>query len=300
MKVVEAIDLTKKYKRKSALDGMTFTLQEEKITGLIGRNGAGKTTLLKTIAGFFRPTSGTLRVFEETPFNNLKVATNMIYIDDEMDFSSYLTLDEVLNAAGTFYPNWDKELAFRLFDYFGFGPNQFHNALSKGMRSTFNAIVGIAARCPLTIFDEPTTGMDSSVRKDFYRALLKDYLSHPRTIILSSHLLNELEEILEDILVINEGKELLHLSVDEMKEYAIAVSGPTAKVNEWTANREVIATKTITDAHAYVVIKNNLNHQDHENAMIKGIKLTSVTPDDLCTYLTSKTKGGIDDVFNRN
>ena len=184
MKVIECNNLTKTYQGRNVLRNLSFSIEENKITGLIGRNGVGKTTLLKILAGFIKKTSGEVSVFTEDPFNSLTVSANSIFVDDQMGFPPALQLKEILEVAGSFYPNWDSEFAKRLFDYFSFDPKHYHNRLSKGKTSTFNMIIGLASRCPLTIFDEPTTGMDEAVRKDFYRALLKDYIAHPRTIIL--------------------------------------------------------------------------------------------------------------------
>ena len=153
------------------------------------------------IAGFFRETSGEIEVFSETPFNNLNVSANTIYMDDQMTFPASLNLAELLEEAERFYRNWNAELADGLLDYFSLNPKQLHNKLSKGMKSTFQMIFGLSERCALTIFDEPTSGMDAGVRKDFYRALLKDYIAYPRTIILSSHHLNEIEDLMEDVLL---------------------------------------------------------------------------------------------------
>ena len=142
-----------------------------------------------------------------------------------MALPATLNLSETLDAARRFYPNWDHRLALRLFDYFSLNPRQLHKNLSKGMKSTFNMIVGLSARCALTIFDEPTVGMDAAVRKDFYRALLQDYLQHPRTIIFSSHLLKEIEDILEEVLLLREGQKRLHLPADQLREYAVGLRG---------------------------------------------------------------------------
>jgi ABC-2 type transport system ATP-binding protein len=299
MNVVECKGLQKKYGRKTALKEISFILQKEKITGLIGRNGAGKTTLLKIIAGFIKESSGEILVFEERPFNNLKVSANMIFIDDEMNLPPTMNLEEILQTAEEFYPNWDRELARRLFDYFSFQPYQYHNGLSKGMKSTFNMILGLAARTPLTIFDEPTTGMDAGVRKDFYRALLKDYLAYPRTIILSSHLLNEIEDILEDILLIKDGEKFLHMPVEEMREYAIGVKGKEPAMREWLKDKEVLHESNQEIAGTYAVVRHDFPVREIEVARQSGLEFSPVSPDEICTLLTSRTKGGIDDVFNR-
>jgi ABC-2 type transport system ATP-binding protein len=183
MDVISCEGLTKTFGRVKAVSELSFTIEENRITGLIGPNGAGKTTLLKIIAGYMRASSGQITVFSENPFNSLKVSSNMIFIDENMKFAPSFSLSEIMLAASSFYKNWDMELAKGLFDYFSLDPKQQHHNLSKGMKSTFNMIIGLAARCPLTIFDEPTSGMDAGVRKDFYRAMLKDYLQKPRNII---------------------------------------------------------------------------------------------------------------------
>jgi ABC-2 type transport system ATP-binding protein len=299
MNVIECNRLTKVYGLTEVLKELSFTIEENKITGLIGRNGAGKTTLLKIIAGFMQETSGEVNVLSESPFNSLKVSANMIFIDDQMNLPTSLNLMEILQTAGSFYANWDMDLAERLFHYFSFHPNQSHNNLSKGMKSTFNMILGLAARCQLTIFDEPTTGMDTSVRKDFYRALLKDYLEHPRTIILSSHLLNEIEDILEDILLLKNGEKILHCPVADMKTLAIGLSGKTEVLNEWTKDWEILHKNNIGGSNCYVVIKNELTESTLLKIRQANIEISPVETDDLCVYMTSKSKGGIDDVFNR-
>jgi ABC-2 type transport system ATP-binding protein len=297
MNVVDCRGLSKVYGRTKALNDLTLTIEENKITGLIGRNGAGKTTLLKIIAGFIRETSGEVKVFSEEPFNNLYVSANVIYINDQMNFPTALSLKEILNVAATFYENWDHELAIRLFDYFSFHPTQQYNDLSKGMKSTFNMIVGLSARCALTMFDEPTTGMDAAVRKDFYRALLKDYLAYPRTILLSSHHLDEIEDLLEDILLLKDGKEYLHMPIADLKVWGIGIQGLTANVKEWIQDREVIHSKIIGLDHMYAVVRNDFSEYEKQQALEAGLSITPVSSSDVCVYLTSKTKGGIDDVF---
>lgn len=298
MKVIECNNVTKTYLRRNVLNQLSFTIKENKITGLIGRNGVGKTTLLKIIAGFIKETSGDVKVLSEHPFNSLNVSVNSIFVDDQMSFPPALQLYELLEVAESFYPNWDMELAKRLFNYFGFDPKHYHHRLSKGKTSTFNMIVGLAAHCPLTIFDEPTTGMDTAVRKDFYRALLKDYLAFPRTIILSSHHLDEIEDLLEDILLIKDGKKHLHLPMEELKEWAVGLKGREEVVREWTENKEILYQNHIGTDTMYAVVKNDFNETLREKASLAGVEISAVPVSDLCVYLTSESKGGIDDVFN--
>lgn len=300
MKVIQCSNLTKTYWRKKALNELTFSIEENTITGLIGRNGAGKTTLLKIMAGFIKETSGEMKVFSERPFNNLNVSANSIFVDDQMSFPPALPLGELLEVAASFYPNWDERLAKGLFDYFDFDPKYYHNRLSKGKTSTFNMIIGLAARTPLTIFDEPTTGMDAAVRKDFYRALLKDYIAHPRTIILSSHHLDEIEDLLEDVLLIKDGKKHLHMPISELKEWAIGIKGSKEDVRAIANKSEVIYRNEIGVNTMYAVVKNDLNENELSQIRLKGLEISPVQASDLCVYLTNESKGGIDDVFNES
>lgn len=293
--IIHCENVSKSYNASKVLDRISFQMTEQKITGLIGRNGAGKTTLLKMIAGFCHTSSGNLEVFGNDPFNNLTVSANTIFVDDQMAFPETLTLWDLLIEAGRFYQHWDAGLAGRLFEYFQFNKKQFHHHLSKGKKSTFNMIVGLASRSPLTIFDEPTTGMDSAVRKDFYRALLKDYIAHPRSILISSHHLNEIEDLLEDILLIDDGNLVLHTSIDDMREYAIAITGNYSQLGAWINGKEIFHKEKVGINEMYVIMKNDVPTEEIERY---GFHISSVSPNDLAVYMTNKTRGGIDDVFD--
>lgn len=300
MSVIKCRNLIKAYGKIKALDNLSFDIDENQITGLIGRNGAGKTTLLKMIAGYIKPSQGELQVFSQKPFDNLEVSSKTIFIDESLTFPDSFRLVEILSEVVSFYPQWNSSLANALFDYFSFNPNQPHSNLSKGSNSTFNSLIGIASRCPLTIFDEPTTGMDSAVRKDFYKVLLKDYLEHPRTILLSSHLLGELEEILEGILLINQGSKYLHLPVMELKELAVGIRGNAQALLTFVDGKELIYQEEFAKGNLYVVIKEELIQQELNQVRQHGLEVLPISTDDLCVYLTGKTRGGIDDVYNRD
>lgn len=298
MNVIECNGLTKTFGRFTALKNLSFIIEGNKITGLIGRNGAGKTTLLKIIAGYWHATAGEVRVFSQNPFNSLRVAANTIFVDDNMTFPQTLSLKDILEFAATFYPNWDADLAKGLLEYFSLHPDRVHQTLSKGLKSTFNVIIGICSRCPLTVFDEPTTGMDAGVRKDFYRALLKDFLTHPRTVILSSHLLNEIEDLLEDVLLINNGEKVLHKPVADLKEYAVGFRGSAEAVEKLTEGLQVFHQEVIAGNHMYRVVRNPHTESLLHNARLAGVEPSAVSTADLCLYLTSGNRGGIDSVFS--
>ncbi len=296
MNVVECRNLTKKYGSLKAVDGLSFSIEENRITGLIGRNGAGKTTLLKMAAGFLKPDGGHIEVFSINPFNSLRVSSNMVFVDDSMHFPASMSLREILREAKGFYSNWNMKLADRLTEYFSLDLKKNHKSLSKGMKSTFNVIVGMAARCMLTIYDEPTSGMDSPARKDFYRALLKDYMAYPRTVIISSHLLGEIEEILEDILLIDQGSLFLHKPIDELKGYATGLRGLSTVIREQIPEDELLFCRKLGRNSIFVVaVKDGERIKRLKTA---GVEMVPVSTDDLCVYLTASSRGGIDNVFD--
>ncbi len=295
MNVLECAGLHKNFGRVAAVRDFNVSISENKITGIVGPNGVGKTTLLKLIAGYTLPSSGDLKVFGRNPFNSLQVSTNMIFIDDSIPLPSRMAIADILETASEFYPNWDGKLAAGLIKHFGLDTRKTYPALSKGKKSTFAVIIGISAHCPLTIFDEPTSGMDAAVRKDFYRALLKDYLNHPRTILLSSHLLNEIEDILEDVLLMHQGTKYLHMPITDFKEYAVGLRGKVDTVRSLVEGNEVVYRKRFGQDSIYAVIVQDgaIVHK----ARVAGVEVLPVNTADLCVYLTTSREGGIDDVF---
>lgn len=299
MKVIQCDNVTKSYKKFNAVNKLSFSIEENTITGLIGRNGAGKTTLLKLLSGFLKTTDGKIKILNEDPFNNLFVSSNTIFIDENMNFSKQLTLDEILSAAKGFYPNFDEIMSRKLLEHFSLTQSKKHNELSKGMTSTFNMILGIASHCALTIMDEPTTGMDAAVRKDMYKIMLKDYIENPRTILISSHHLEELEDILEYILLLKDGTKYLHMPIVDLKEYAISFRGKVEAVNSLIKGRKVLYEESFGKDSIYLVIETNNFQEDMSEARAINIDAKSVSTNDLCIYLTNPKQGGINYVFSK-
>lgn len=293
--MIKLEDVSKQYGRKEVNQDITCHIEANTITGLIGRNGAGKTTLLKMIAGFKRPTKGHISVFQENPFNNLTASQNSIFVDEYLALPASLMIEEIVEFSASFYPNFDLKLAHNLLNYFDIPIKSRQPVLSKGQRSTLHFIIGLAARCPLTIFDEPTSGMDSTVRHDVYRALLKDYIRFPRTVILSSHQIQEIEHLLEDVLMLDHGKLVVHASVDELRDYALKISGDALLVQKAVESAEVIYKENLGNNELAVVIKKT----DDFQLTNPNLSQELVPIHDLLTYMTKGRKGGIDDVFHK-
>lgn len=292
--MIRCQNVSKKIRSSTLLKDVSFEINADTIVGVVGENGAGKSTLLKLITGQWYPTAGELYVLNERPFNNLFVSMNSIYVGEEMAYPEVLTLREILQENARFYPNWAMSLANRLMQHFHFKEDMYYYELSRGKRSAFNAIIGLCSRVPLTVFDEPTTGMDVTTRKDFYKVLLKDYLNYPRTFLIATHHLEEMDSILERILLLDDGEIALDLSLDEMREYARGVRGAEVELRSWAEGKAILHEKEVGTDELFIVVKNDekviQNDEGH-------FTFHAISPAELLVYLSSNKRGSIDNVF---
>lgn len=295
-KAIVCEGLTKSYGNKNALDRLGFSIDENKIIGLIGRNGAGKTTFLKTCAGYLLPTSGEVRINGENPFDNLNVLSDMVFIDEEVQYDTGFKLKDILALGKAAYENWDDAFAEKLIKYFKLDGNQKYRKLSRGMKTQFNIIMGLACRAKLTLMDEPTLGLDAAVRKEFYKILLKDYMEHPRTIVISSHLLSEIENLLEEIVLIDEGRLVLHETLEKLQNYAVYLNGGSERAKAFIQKKKVLNVDEFGNSYI-AAIENDLNEDEKEFLAGNNIDVSRVKVEDVCIYLTKQGKGGGFDAF---
>ncbi|HBN82904.1 MAG TPA: ABC transporter, partial [Clostridiales bacterium] len=184
-------NLTLKYQDFEALANLSFTIETGKIYGLIGRNGAGKTSLLSLLASFREPSSGTIKIAGESPFENPDIMQNVAFIFEKDYKEETEKVKGMLELVERYRPNYDPEYAMHLIKRFKLPLDKQVKQLSKGMQSAMNVTMGLASRTPITIFDEAYLGMDAPTREIFYQELLEDQSNHPRTFILSTHLVSE-------------------------------------------------------------------------------------------------------------
>lgn len=285
--------LQKRYGKKEILSDVSFQIEEPKIIGLIGRNGVGKSTLLKLLAGHVKASKGNIEVVGKKPFQNLTVAANTLFIEDAMTFPAVFTLKEILESAKKFYVNFATDLAFELLKFSNISEKNHHTQLSKGQKATFNLIYGIASRSAITLLDEPMNGMDETIRDDMYRVILKDFLAYPRVIIISSHYLNEMEHLIEEILLLHKGKVALFAPVEEVQELAVKLVGQKGNVEPTLTKYEVLATYENGPIFEAIVRKNDLPLPDH-------VRMQSLSASDVCKVLTATEGGTIDDIYRNS
>jgi ABC-2 type transport system ATP-binding protein len=237
--IVELEHVTRRYRGMTALDDVSIALQQDTITGLLGRNGAGKSTLMRIITGQEFLTSGSVLVCGENPLENDAVLGRMNFVKESQIYPD-IKVKRALEAASWFYPNWDAELAGQLMEDFNLPEKRPIKKLSRGMNSAVGIVIGLAARADIALFDEPYLGLDAVARQIFYDRLLADYAEHPRTVLLSTHLIDEVANLLEHVIVIDQGRITVDSPAEDLRGRAVTVSGRASAVDEFTANREVL------------------------------------------------------------
>jgi ABC-2 type transport system ATP-binding protein len=243
--IVHAEGLTRRFGWTRAVEEASFTVAEHAICALLGRNGAGKTTLLRLITASLRPTAGTVRVFGASPWENSAVLAQVCSVHESQIYPAGWTARQAITAASWFYPTWDAALAHNLIDRFDLPAARKITKLSRGQYSAVGAIIGLASRAPLTLFDEPYLGLDAIARRVFYDALLEDYAAHPRTVIVSTHLIDEIAHLLSHVLVIDRGRILMDTDAASLHGGAVSVSGAADAVAQFTRDLPVVRTHQI-------------------------------------------------------
>lgn len=282
-KVVEAKQLDKTYGEFKAIDDVSFSMEENKIYGLLGRNGAGKTTLMKMITAQLFPTSGDLKVFGDNPVENSRVLSQICFIKESQKYPDNLTVNDILKVSKSFFSNWDEEYAYSLVKEFNLPLKRKPKKLSRGMHSAVGIVIGLASRAPLTIFDEPYLGLDAVSRGLFYDRLMEDYAEHPRTVILSTHLIDEVSNLLEHIIVIDNGRVIINDEAENLRGLAYTVTGQTAKVETFIKGKEVIHQVPFGGLLSATVLQSK---NESERDILSGLEVTPVSLQQLVVHLT--------------
>jgi ABC-2 type transport system ATP-binding protein len=276
---ISVAGLTRRYRGHVALDDVTLDVEGLSITGLLGRNGVGKTTLMRIIAAQEFASAGRVEVLGASPVENDAILRRMVFIREDQAFPD-LKVRQILQVASWFYPNWSGDLAEALAADFALPLNRKMKKLSRGMRSAVGIVLGLAARAEVTLFDEPYAGLDAVARQVFYDRLLADYAEHPRTILLSTHLIDEVA------------------AADDVRGSAMAVSGPGTAVAEFVAGR-VIWDRRMIAAQESAVVAGAIDDRCRSRARQLGLSLAPLSLQELVAHVASGASGAQADLRER-
>lgn len=217
--VIEISGLTRRFGNKTALNAIDLSMPRGAVYGLVGANGAGKTTLIKHILGLLRAEAGSVRVFGLDPVAEpVAVLSRIGYLSEENDLPGWMRVEELLRYSRAFYAGWDDEYAEELRQTFALDAAARIKNLSKGQKARAGLLIALAYRPELLVLDEPSSGLDPIVRRDIVGAVMRTTADEGRTVLFSSHLLDEVEEVADHVTMISNGSIILSAPLSDIKE----------------------------------------------------------------------------------
>lgn len=284
--VIKTNNLNKTYGKKKAVEDFTIELEAGKVYGLLGRNGAGKTTILKMISGLILPSSGELEVFGSNPFENASILEKICLVLETQLWSTNEKVTNVLNICSKVYPNWDMEYAEKLLKKFNLDKSKKIKQLSRGMVSSVFIIVGLASKAELTIFDEPTLGLDAAIREMFYNEIINESQDNERTFILSTHLIEEVHRLFEEVIIVDQGKLKTYQPLETLRQSGYYVSGKEQDVMEAVKGLNVIEMQRLGSLAVCTVLGDK-----SEMVGKAGIEIEPISLQKLFVHMTEHDKG---------
>jgi ABC-2 type transport system ATP-binding protein len=284
-KAVSVTDLVKRYRRTVALDHVSIDFEEGLIHGLFGHNGAGKTTLMSIVTAQVLATSGQALVYGQRPYEHAAVLERMCFIREGQSYPNDARARDAFKAARMFYPRWDQALAKQLIDALAIPLNHRVRRMSRGQNSAVGVTIGLAARADITFFDEPYLGLDAMARQIFYEALAASYARDRRTIVLSSHLIDEVAPLVANVVVLDHARVLIDQDRASLLGRAARVIGPAAPVAEFAHGREVIGHEAM-GPYLALTIMGSLSGADRAALAAQGLSVEGVSLQQLVIHLT--------------
>ena len=280
-----------RYGPVTALDDLSLTLPGGRIYGLLGRNGSGKTSLLSVLAGFRKASGGTVLVGGQPVFEQPRTTRQVCLIRETGDTGDRDDrVSEALYTARHLRPGWDTGYAEALVERFQVPRGAKLRDLSLGQRSALGMIFGLAARAPVTLFDESHLGMDAPSRAAFHDELLADFMARPRTIVISTHLIDELSPLFEEVVIIDGGRLVLQDETEVLRARGADVTGPAEAVDRFVAGRTVLRERRLGRTKSAMVY-GGLDEHHRRQARDAGLDLGPVALQDLFVHLTQPEGG---------
>lgn len=218
-RVIEIEGVTRRFGARRALDNISLSVPRGVVFGLVGANGAGKTTLIRHVLGLLKAQTGSVRVFGLDPVKDpVGVLSRVGYLSEEGDLPGWMRIDELMRYMRAFYPSWDDAYAHDLRRQFNLDPAAKVKTLSKGQKARAGLLVALAYRPELLLLDEPSSGLDPIVRRDILGAIVRTIAEEGRTVLFSSHLLDEVERISDRVAMLKGGRILFTGELDEIKQ----------------------------------------------------------------------------------
>ena len=242
--LVEAKSLSISYGAKRAVDDVSFIIPKGRVVGLLGHNGAGKSTLMRAMVGLAQGTGGLSVLGLDPCKDRVQLLQHACYIPDVAILPRWARVDELITMMSGLNPNFSAERARQLLKRTSVGLRDKVKTLSKGMMVQAHLALTAAIDAKLMILDEPTLGLDVLSRKAFYEMLIDEWCDGERSVLISTHQVEEIESLLSDVLMLNEGKLVLSISLEDMDRRFVALSHDSAVADAMTAAHPLLRYRT--------------------------------------------------------
>lgn len=236
-------NVTKKFGHSTVLKDVSLTFENNKIYGLFGRNGAGKSTLLNLITNKLFPDTGEVTINQQNVKENDAALKNIYCMSEQNYYPPEMKVSAVYYWSRQFYPNFNLDYAYALSEKFGLDVNKNIRSLSTGYSSIYKIIVALSCQAPVILLDEPILGLDAVHRELFYKELIANYIENPKTFVISTHLIDEVANLIERVIFLSEGKVILDDTAEEIATHGYAISGPAPLVESYLEGEKIIATE---------------------------------------------------------
>lgn len=216
--VIQTQNLTKVFEREKAVDALNLTVPQGSVFGFLGVNGAGKTTTVRMIMGHLHPTDGEVMLLGKNPWEHSEADRRRVaYVSDNMHLPGWMTPEHAIGLNASLYPQWDGTLARQLLDEFDLHRSKKYQSLSRGEKRRLCLLLAMCQNADVLILDEPASGLDVVARHKFLNLILEQVYDGNRTVFLSSHLLSDLERIIDRLAILHRGRVHLSGSLDDLK-----------------------------------------------------------------------------------
>lgn len=290
MGVIKISNVCKKYGDTFAIDDISLTIEENKIYGLLGRNGAGKTTLLNAINNRIFLDEGDIYIDHKNLSEDKDGLGKIYFMTEQNLYPQSMKIKELFNWTSEFYPNFDMSYALELSRKFELNINKKIKELSTGYSSICKLINTMASGAEILMFDEPVLGLDANHRELFYSELMENYIEKPKTIILSTHIIEEVAQLLERVIIIKDGKLIKDENVEQLLTGCYCVSGLNKNIDAYIQEKKCISLDAMATFKSAVIIGENGDEEKQQQKEL-DLEVSKVELQKLFIHLTCE--GGV-------
>lgn len=267
------------------LNDLNFSIESQKIIGLIGRNGAGKTSLLSLLASYRYTANGEILIDGEEAFENAEKMEQVIFIYPKDLSEEDDTVQDTMELFNRYYPNYDSEYASYLISRFKLPLDKVVSELSKGMQSAMNVAIGLASKAPITIFDEAYLSMDAATREIFYEELQDSQINDPRLFIISTHIISETEYLFDEVMILDHGEVLFFEDYESLISKGLTITGLADEVDQLVTSYNQVHEKRLGNIKEVTIFGKNIESL-RENAAGANVEIGPIALQQLFNHLT--------------